>query len=146
APASGGFARNAKTPRCYQVGGQAAARGRWVYRCPSRSVTHRTELFFSTTSEGCRSGLENRRHTLSTCGADGDQAADGLAGLLLLLVQHLGQRGHDPGAGRGERVAGRQRRAVDVELAAVDRAERGIEPQLALAVLLRLERLECGEH
>ena len=62
------------------------------------------------------------------------------------LVQHLRQLGHDPAAGRGERVPGRQRRAVDVELRAVDRAQRGVEPELALAERRVLPRLQRREH
>src|SRR6188472_4252784 len=88
------------------------------------------------------SGLEDGDDALDAGGADGDQAA--LAGAR--LVQRLGQLGDDPAAGRGERVPGRQRRAVDVELRAVDGAQRGVQPELALAEGRVFPRLQGREH
>src|SRR5687768_4023950 len=84
---------------------------------------------FGTESCGGGSGVEDGDDALAAGGADGDESTLSGAG----LVQHLGQRGDDPAAGRSERVSGRQRRAVDVELRPVDRAERGVEAQLLLA-------------
>src|SRR4051812_16903990 len=75
-----------------------------------------------------RSGLEDGDDALAAGGADGDQAALARA----RLVQRLGELGDDPAAGRRERVPGRQGRAVDIQLRAVDRAERGVQAQLAL--------------
>ena len=70
----------------------------------------------------------------------------GLPGLLLLLGELLGQLRDDPPAGRGERVARRQRRAVDVELGPVDRPERGVQAEPLLAVLLGLPRRQRRQH
>ena len=67
-------------------------------------------------SSGRPSLLENGHHALAARGADADHAA-----ALAALVQRLGQAGDDAPAGGGERVAGGQRAAVDVELGAVDR-------------------------
>ena len=61
------------------------------------------------------------------------------------LGEQLGERGHDPSAGRRERVPGGQRRAVDVELVAADRPERAVEPELVLAELRRLPRRQRRE-
>ncbi len=76
--------RNAETPCCYQVGGQAATRGRPVYRCARRSVTDLPDSF-----SRCELCLENRGDALATGSTDRDEATDRLPGLLLLLVQHL---------------------------------------------------------
>src|SRR5690349_18605484 len=78
------------------------------------------------------SGLEDGSNTLTAGRADRDQPAYRLPGLLLALGQLLGQLGDDPPAGRGERMPGRQGRTVDVELGAVDRAQRLVEAQAFL--------------
>ena len=64
----------------------------------------------------------------------------------LLLGELLGQLGDDPAAGRRERMPRGQRRAVDVELGAVDGAERPIQAEALLAVLLGLPRRQRGQH
>jgi hypothetical protein len=81
------------------------------------------------------SRLQDRGDALTTCCADRNQAADGLPGFLLLLGQLLGQLRHDPPAGRGERVARGERRAVDVELGFIDAAQCTIQAEPLLAVL-----------
>ncbi len=58
----------------------------------------------------------------------------------------LASRGDDPPAGCGERVAGRERAAVDVELGAVDRAERGVEAEPLLAEDRVLPGLQRAQH
>ena len=58
----------------------------------------------------------------------------------------LARRGDDPAAGGGERVARRQRGAVDVELGPVDRAERRVEAEPLLAEDRVLPRLQGGQH
>ena len=58
----------------------------------------------------------------------------------LLLGELLGQLRDDPPAGRGERVARGQRRAVDVELGPVDAAQCRVQAEPLLAVLLGLPR------
>ena len=60
--------------------------------------------------------------------------------------EQLGQRGDDAPAGRGERVPGGQRRAVDVELGAVDGAQRRVQAQALLAEVLVLPRGQRREH
>ena len=63
-------------------------------------------------------------------------------------MQQLGQAGDDPPAGGGERVAGGERAAVDVELGAVDRAERLVAAEALLAerrVLPGLQRQSTCE-
>jgi len=92
------------------------------------------------------SRLQDRRDALTTRCADRNQPADGLAGLLLLLGQLLGQLRDDPSAGRGERVAGGERRPVDIELGPVDRAECAVQAEPLLAVLLGLPGLQVGEN
>ena len=69
--------------------------------------------------------------------ADGDERLAAAA-----LVELLGGGGQDAPAGRGERVADRQRGAVDVELRAVDRAERLVEAEALAAELGVLPRRE----
>ena len=61
-------------------------------------------------------------------------------------MQQLGQRGDDPAAGRGERVAGGQRRAGDVQPAAVDLAERLGEAQPVPAEHRIGPGLQRGQH
>ena len=46
-----------------------------------------------------RAGFEDGDDALAACGADGDQAAGDLAGLVGLGAQHLRQRGGDAAAG-----------------------------------------------
>ena len=58
----------------------------------------------------------------------------------------LASDGDDPPAGRGERVAGGERAAVDVELGAVDRAERLVAAELLLAERRVLPGLQRAEH
>src|SRR5687768_16974093 len=93
---------------------------------------------YQSLTERIPSGLEDGDDALAARRADRDEPALAGAG----LVQLLGQGGDDPPTGRGERVPGRQRRAVDVELRAVDRAQRRVEAQLLLAVRRLLPRLE----
>src|SRR5699024_8204798 len=102
-------------------------------------------------SPGCRSGgqapwssqrLQDRDDTLAAGSTDGDQAPR--AGSL--LGQHLGRRGDDPPAGRGEWVTRRQGGAVDVEPAPVDRAEGSIQSQPLGGELFTLPGGEGGEH
>ena len=62
------------------------------------------------------------------------------------LLQFLRDRGDDAGAGGGERMAGGQGRAVDVQPGPVDAAERGVQPQPLLAVLLGLPGGQGGQH
>src|SRR6185436_17671293 len=50
--------------------------------------------------------------------------------------------GADARAGRGERMAGRDARALGVQLFPVDGAQRGVAAQLVAAVALRLPALE----
>src|SRR5690606_39073513 len=72
-----------------------------------------------------RSALQNGYHALPAGGADGDQPALARTG----LVQQLGQVGDDAPASGGEGVAGGQGTALDVELAAVDGAQRLVQAQ-----------------
>src|SRR4051812_15276780 len=88
------------------------------------------------------SGLEDGDDALAAGGADRDQPPLARA----RLVQLLGELGDDAAAGGGERVSGRQRRAVDVELGPVDRAQRGGQPELGLAEVSVLPGLQRGEH
>src|SRR5690606_39642003 len=67
------------------------------------------------------------------------------AGLGGPLREELGRRRDDAPAGRGERVARREGRPVDVEARAVDRAEGAVEPELGAAVLVVLPGLEGRE-
>src|SRR5829696_9094559 len=92
---------------------------------------------FRRRKSGGRSGLEDGDDALAAGGADRDEPALARA----RLVQRLRQLGDDPAAGRGERVPGRQRRAVDVELRPVDRPQRGVEAELGLAEVLVLPGL-----
>src|SRR6202789_3888974 len=72
--------------------------------------------------------LEDRDDALAAGGADRDHAAS-----FSVFVQLFGEAGDDPPAGRRERVRGGERAAVDVQLRAVDRAERFVPSQLLLA-------------
>src|SRR3954449_10311184 len=87
------------------------------------------------------SAFQDRDDALATGGADRDQPAP-----TTIRMQHLRQRGDDPSARGGERVAGRERRAVDVQLRAVDRAERTVEAEPPATEVLVLPRLEGCEH
>ena len=53
---------------------------------------------------------------------------------------------NDAAAGGGERVAGGERGSVDVELGAVDGAQRAVQPEAFLAVLLGLPGLQMAQH
>ena len=66
-------------------------------------------------------GLEQHDRALTGGGADRDQAALDLAGLLRPLVQELGEGRDEASAGRGEGVAGRERGAGDVQPENADR-------------------------
>src|SRR3954452_1511265 len=90
---------------------------------------------------GTSRGLEDRDDTLAGGGADADHAA-----AFAVFVQLLGEAGDDPAAGRGERVGGRQRAAVDVELGAVDWSERFFPPELLGADLLVFPGLQGAEN
>src|SRR5690606_23664107 len=85
--------------------------------------------------------LEDRGYALAACGADRDQAASASA-----LVEGLGERGDDAPAGRRERVARGERAAVHVQLLAVDRAQRLLQPQALLAEDRVLPGLQRAEH
>src|SRR5262245_53053702 len=74
-------------------------------------------------------------------GADGDEPAAAAA-----LGEDLGERRDDARAGRGERVADRDRAAAHVEPRAVDRAERLREPEPLAAELRRLPGLQRAQH
>src|SRR5262245_4657139 len=110
-----------RAPCCRRVGGSDGnTEATRSIDCPRRGVTTTPDLSLDTPPEpniGLR--LEDRSDPLTSRCADRDQAADRLASLLLLLCQLLGQLRHDPAAGRGEGVAGGQRRAVDVELGSI---------------------------
>ena len=93
--------------RSTDVPGRAAGR---LPRCAKRH---------GSTDEADRSALQDRGHALAAGGADRDQRPAGAR-----LGEQLRGDVDDPAAGRGERVAGRERGAVDVELGPVDLAER----------------------
>src|SRR5699024_6022071 len=86
------------------------------------------------------SALDDRGDALAAGGADGDERA-----ARPLLLQQLGGGGQDAAAGRGERVAGRQRGAVDVELGPVDRALGLVQAEALGAVLVGFPPGERGQ-
>src|SRR5438132_5410926 len=53
---------------------------------------------------------------------------------------------HEARARGADGMADRDRAAVDVELAAVELAERAVEPEVRAAIVLALPRRETGEH
>src|SRR3954464_1335578 len=73
--------------------------------------------------------------------ADAHDAAPGPA-----LVQRLGQGADDAPAGRGQRVAGGERAAVDVELVVVDLAERRVAAEPLAAEDGVGPRLQRAQH
>src|SRR4051794_25473455 len=85
--------------------------------------------------------LEDGGQAIAAGGTDRDEHAAGA-----LLVQQLGGSGDDARTGGSERVSGGQRRAVDVELVPVERAQRPVESQLLLAERRVLPRGQRGEH
>src|SRR5690606_40341901 len=86
------------------------------------------------------SALEDRRDALAARGADGDQAAAGA-----LLLEELREGRHEASARGREGMPRRERAAVDVELRAVDRAERRVKAEALLAEGRVLPRLEGRE-
>src|SRR5947207_2478791 len=91
---------------------------------------------------GCMRGSvlpgQDRGDALAAGRADRDEPAPAA-----LLGEELGQRGHDPPAGRRERVTSGERRTVHVELRPVDRPQWSVEAEPALGerrVLPGLER------
>src|SRR5688572_25297969 len=88
------------------------------------------------------SGLEDGDDALAACRADRDEAALARS----RLVQGIGQLGDDPAPGRGERMPRRERRAVDVELRAVDGAQGRVQRELVLAERRVLPGLHRREH
>src|ERR671910_2565055 len=87
------------------------------------------------------SPFHDRRHPHAAGGADRDQPAAGAT-----LGEQLAERRDDARAGRRERMADRDRTALDVELRAVDGAEGAGEPEPLAAEFLRLPGLERAEH
>src|ERR1700677_180561 len=73
---------------------------------------------------GAQSALQNGRDAHAAGGANGNEPA-----LRLALVEQFRERGDDAGSGRGERVAERETAALDVELRAIDGAERARKSQ-----------------
>src|SRR5436309_13903239 len=87
-----------------------------------------------------RSRLQDRDDALATGRTDRDQPSTAA-----LLVQQLRQRRDDPSAGGRERVSGSERRAVDVQLRPVDRAERTVQAEASTAEVLVLPRRQGGQ-
>src|SRR5690606_15813604 len=88
-----------------------------------------------------RSALDDGAHAHAAGGADRHQRA-----ALALLLEQLGGRGDDAGAGGGEGMAERQRGAVDVELRRVDGAERRVEAEPLAAEGFRLPGAQRAQH
>src|SRR5690349_1928347 len=78
--------------------------------------------------------LEDRHDALAAGSTDRDEAARASS----LVVQHLRERGDDPPTRGGKGMASREGGPVDVELAAVERPDRGVEPEAVAAELLAL--------
>src|SRR5215470_12699667 len=98
-------------------------------RCQARSAPSTSASAAASSAHGicglvmreraARSGtFEYRRDAHAAGGADRDQAA-----ARALFLEQLGERRDDARAGRGERVAEREARAVDVELRLIDAAQ-----------------------
>ncbi|CAM5744447.1 hypothetical protein MAUB1S_02002 [Mycolicibacterium aubagnense] len=122
------------------TGSQSVTRKRFVHENPrpARKIVHKSLVYAS-------------RIAVTPCPPAAQmeirpRVGSGPSVRSLLLGELLGQLGHDATAGRGERVPRSQRRAVDVELRPVDRPERGVQAEAALAVLGRLPRRERGQH
>src|SRR5581483_557251 len=103
------------TARCSRIFASRSSRAPVMPRCPPSPS---------------RSSLQDRGHAHPARGADRDQPA-ALAALLELFCE----RRDDPRSGRGEGMAERDARALRVELAAVDRAERRFALELVAAVV-----------
>src|SRR5690606_28747176 len=86
-------------------------------------------------------GLEDRGHAHAAGRADRDQAAARAS-----LVQQLRERRDETRSGRGERMPDRDAAALDVELRAIDRAERRVASEPLAAELFRFPRLERRER
>src|SRR5699024_11245418 len=91
-------------------------------------------------------GLEEHRGALAGGRAHRDQPALDAAGLRRSLVRQLGEGRDQAAAGGGEGVPGREGGAGDVELGAVDAAERSAAAQSLPAELLGLPGLQRGQH
>src|SRR5205823_449577 len=109
-------------------GSSAASRGR-ASRNPHNNYVPVPDL-----------ALDDRGDAHAAGRADGDQGAAGAA------LGELLRGGHDDArAGRGERMAERDARALGIELRAVDRAERRVAAEAIAAVVVRLPALERAE-
>src|SRR6185369_11634094 len=87
------------------------------------------------------SALEDRGDAEPAGGADRDEAASAA-----ILVDDLRQRRQDASAGRGERMAQRDRAALDVHLAAIDLAELAGEADAILAELVVVPGFQRAQH
>src|SRR3954453_1240494 len=85
--------------------------------------------------------FQDRDDALAPGRTDRDEAAPAA-----VLVQRLGERRDDATARGPERVAGGERRAVDVELRGGDRAERSVQAQPPAAEVLVLPRRQRDPH
>src|SRR5437764_643646 len=110
----------------------------------TRSISQRQ--CFSSTCGSMRSiapPLESfDQHRAAEAAADADRCHAALASGAFQCLQ---QMQHDARARRTDRVAERDRAAIDVELALVELAQRAVEPELFTAVLVILPRREATE-
>src|SRR5581483_4891717 len=86
-------------------------------------------------------GLDH--HRAAQAAADADR---GHAALAFRALEDVQQVQHDARAGSADRMAERDRAAVDVELLGVEPAHGAVQPELLAAVALVLPRGEAAEH